>query len=302
LYDGVGQLVDTAVPFLLDGLAVGDSAVVATGPEASGALVEALGGDPRVDVLEQSAVYRSRTPSALTAVRSLARPHRVSGRGRTRIVGEVDFGTTEAERREWQRYEAVLNDVLAGEPLWGLCVFDTRRLPDELLDTARRTHPTFASPGGRVPNPDYVDPAAYVASLPPPDEPLLRGEPLLAADDVRDPGALRHTVGRLLRRTPAPPEVRDDFLLAVDEMTSNAFRHGRPPVDVRLWAGAGRLVCTVRDAGPGPAHPFVGYGPAHGQDLSRGGMGLWLARQLTDHVEVEHDAQGVTVRLTALLG
>jgi anti-sigma regulatory factor (Ser/Thr protein kinase) len=108
-------------------------------------------------------------------------------------------------------------------------------------------------------------------------------------------------VRRLLRRTPAPPDVLGDFVLALDEMTSNAFRHGRPPVDVRLWGGDDRLVCTVRDTGPGPVHPFVGYGPAHGEDLARGGMGLWLARQLTDHVEVEHDAVGVTVRLTSYL-
>jgi hypothetical protein len=31
-------------------------------------------------------------------------------------------------------------------------------------------------------------------------------------------------------------------------------------------------------------------------------MGLWIARQLCDHVDVTHDADGVRVRLTLRLG
>jgi anti-sigma regulatory factor (Ser/Thr protein kinase) len=98
----------------------------------------------------------------------------------------------------------------------------------------------------------------------------------------------------------APEDVLDDFLLAVDEMTSNALRHGRPPVGLRLWLSDDRIVCTISDCGPGFDDPFAGYGPAHGEDLSRGGMGLWLARQLCDHVDITHD-DGVRVRLTVRL-
>ena len=53
------------------------------------------------------------------------------------------------------------------------------------------------------------------------------------------------------------------------------------------------MVCTISDQGPGFDDPFAGYGPAHGEDLSRGGMGLWLARQLCDHVDITHDDDGV---------
>ncbi|HYX93477.1 MAG TPA: sensor histidine kinase, partial [Geodermatophilus sp.] len=45
----------------------------------------------------------------------------------------------------------------------------------------------------------------------------------------------------------------------------------------------------------------AGYGPAHGEDLSRGGMGVWLARQLCDHVDISCGPDGVTVRLTTAL-
>ena len=57
----------------------------------------------------------------------------------------------------------------------------------------------------------------------------------------------------------------------------------------------------IADRGPGWDDPFAGYGPAHGEDLSRGGMGLWLARQLCDHVDIEHGDDGVRVRLTTRL-
>ena len=89
-----------------------------------------------------------------------------------------------------------------------------------------------------------------------------------------------------------------DVLRIVHEACSNAVRHGAPPVQLTLWGSAERVVCTISDRGPGMADPFAGYGPAHGNDLSRGGMGLWLARQLCDHVDITMAGDGVRVRLT----
>jgi anti-sigma regulatory factor (Ser/Thr protein kinase) len=97
------------------------------------------------------------------------------------------------------------------------------------------------------------------------------------------------------------PAVLEDFLIAVDEIASNAVRHGHPPVDVALWISSDRLVGSISDGGRGWDDPFAGYGPAHGDDLSRGGMGVWLARQLCDHVDIIHRGEGVTVRLTTHL-
>ena len=129
LYDSVDELTGTAVPFLLEGLAAGEAAVIAAGARTAGVLAEAVDGDPRVHVLERSDVYRTRTPAAITAFRRLAERCVAEGIGRIRVVGEVDFGPTERDWLEWQRYEAVINVALADWPLWGLCVFDTQRLP-----------------------------------------------------------------------------------------------------------------------------------------------------------------------------
>ena len=294
-YGSTEELVSVAAPFLLEGLAAGDGAVIAAGPQATDALREAVGNDPLVLVLERRALYRARTPTAITTFRGLS--EQASPGRRVRVIGEVDFGATAAEWYEWQRYEAVINAAFAAAPLWGLCVMSTA-LPEPLLDAARRTHPQLVTAAGRTVNPDYVDPAAYLAGLPVPDEPLERTPPALAADDVTDFIGLRRTVRRLLSAVDGPEDLVEDFLLAVDEMTSNGIRHGRRPVGLRLWIAPGKLVCTIRDAGAGPADPFAGYGPAHGEDLSAGGMGLWLARQLCDHVALRRDAHGSSVRLT----
>jgi anti-sigma regulatory factor (Ser/Thr protein kinase) len=296
VYDTPEQVAEVAAPWLLEGLAAGDAAVIATGPETAGPLREAVGEDPRLIVVERHALYRSRTPTAVTAFRRFAAEHAAPGR-RVRAVGEVDFGATVADWREWQAYEAVINAAFAPFPLWGLCVFSAA-LPEPLLATARHTHPGLVTADGWTANRDYVDPATYLRALPVPDEPLEATPPALADDAIADYTGLRHAVRALLETVDGPRDVLEDFLMAVDEMASNAVRHGAPPAGLRLWTAPGRLVCTVRDSGRGWDDPFAGYGPAHGEDLSHGGMGLWLARQLCDHVAIRRDEHGVSVRLS----
>ncbi|WP_422678001.1 ATP-binding protein [Blastococcus brunescens] len=60
-----------------------------------------------------------------------------------------------------------------------------------------------------------------------------------------------------------------------------------------------QIVCVISDHGTSYGDPFSGFVPAHGQDLSRGGMGLWLARKLWDHVDVLPGPAGLSVRLSS---
>jgi anti-sigma regulatory factor (Ser/Thr protein kinase) len=295
VYDDVDQLTAIAAPWLLEGLAAGDAAVIAARPGTNGALREAVGDHPGAMVVERHAFYPARTATAITAVRRFADEHAGPGH-RVRLVGETDYGTTAADWREWQAYEAVVNVAFAPTPLWGLCVVDAA-LPEPILTSVRRTHPALVTAAGRVPNADYVDPAGYLRALPVPDEPLEATPPALADNAITDYTALRHAVRGLLDSVDGPPDVLEDFLMALDEMASNAVRHGRPPAGVRMWTAPGRLVATVHDSGAGLDDPFAGYGPAHGADLAHGGMGLWLARQLCDHVAIRRDGDGVSVRL-----
>jgi anti-sigma regulatory factor (Ser/Thr protein kinase) len=300
LFSSPDELAAATVPFVQEGLAAGDVVVVTASP-ATADVVRTAVDDDRVRVLPRDVAYGRRTPAAVTAFLRLTDELAATGARRVRVLGETDFGRTEREQLEWQRYEAVLNDALADRPLWGLCLFDTTRLPEPVLESVARTHPTVVVGRSRTPNPRFVDPAAYLRGLPVPEEPLQSGVPRLAVDDVADLIALRHAVAAELASVGGPREVVEDFLLAVDETTSNAVRHGAPPVGLRLWTSADRVVCAVTDPGRGLDDPFAGYGPAHGQDLSRGGMGVWLARQLCDHVDISSGPDGVTVRLTTAL-
>lgn len=298
LYDSPDHLVSVAVPFLMEGLAAGDAAVIAASTTTAELLRDAVDGDPDVHILDRDDVYRARTPAAITTFRQLAELRVAEGARGVRVVGEVDFGPTERDWLEWQRYEAVINEALAGWPLWGLCVFDTQLLPDSLLDSALHTHSRIATADGRLDNPRFTDPADYLRALPLPAEPLESTPPRLHATRIAEFSGLRRVLAKQLADVAVPEDVVQDFLLAVDEMTSNALRHGGRPVEVRLWVGADRIVCTICDQGTGWDDPFAGYGPAHGEDLSRGGMGLWLARQLCDHVDISAGADGALVRLT----
>ncbi len=108
---------------------------------------------------------------------------------------------------------------------------------------------------------------------------------------------LRHQLGAVLARWVPDRDRCEDLHLAVSEIAANAFRHGTSPVSARVWAGSGRIVCAITDQGPGVTNVVAGFQPAHGDDLSRGGMGLWLARKLWDHVDLVRGPASFTVRL-----
>jgi anti-sigma regulatory factor (Ser/Thr protein kinase) len=304
------DLVEGTASFVCDGLDAGEPVVVACTDPTAELLQKALADRPQVVWAEWGDVYGDGPAAAITAVRRLGERFRTPASPVVRVVLEPFAGPDQDTWREWQRYDAVLDHQLqeaervGAEPLAVLCLCDDRRVPGPLVDAVRATHPQLQVAGHGEPNPDHVDPAEYLTSLPVPAEPLESTEPLVRADSVRDLRGLRRDLAARAADASLPDgsgPALEDFLLAVDEMTTNALRHGRPPVDLRLWADAARLVCTVTDRGAGLQDPFIGYGPAHGDDLSLGGMGLWLARQLCDHVDITLAEDGVRVRLTTVL-
>ncbi|WP_369130575.1 anti-sigma factor RsbA family regulatory protein [Modestobacter roseus] len=299
--DSAAGLVEVALPFAREGLAAGDPVVVVTGEPVADALRAALGQPPGLTFLDQRDVYGRRTPATLTAFRKLVAGAELPPGRRLRVIAEIAGGPGDRDWLEWQRYEAVVEHALAGCPVWFLCLQDTGELPAQVVRWAHCTHRHVHAARGRRPNPEFQAAEQLLAQLPVPTEPLQAAPPLLSADGVTRPGAVRHALAPLLAGLDRSPDATDDLLLAIDELVTNALVHGRPPADVRVWADGGTVVCTVSDGGTGPGDPFAGYGPAHGEDLSRGGMGLWLARQLCDHVDIWTDERGVTVRVTTEL-
>jgi anti-sigma regulatory factor (Ser/Thr protein kinase) len=298
---GESELLGVALPFLDAGLHVGDLVVLNCPTDTVSLLTSELGerasaveSEPRLSLLG------SRAPDALaTAGRFLERA-RTSGSGRLRILSEIDFGGDPANWREGQRFESVFNRLIRDGPLDVACIYDRRRLPGPVVDSAAATHPILVDASGRwTPNPAFQDPGTYVPSLPLPREPVEDGEPTFAVDDARTLAGLRHQLGAAIASLVPNGDQQEDLHLAASEIAANAFRHGVRPVSARVWGDGDHVVCVISDRGTGYSDPFSGFLPAHGLDLSHGGMGLWLARKLWDHVDVLPGPAGLSVRLSS---
>jgi len=86
------------------------------------------------------------------------------------------------------------------------------------------------------------------------------------------------------------------FVVAANEIMTNAVHHGGGEGRVRLWCDEDHLYCEVIDQGPGiPAGRGNGYNrPVPG---TIGGWGLWLTREICDEVDVITGTTGTRVRL-----
>lgn len=294
------ELLAAAVPFVEQGLSAGDLVLLSCRPETAELVRRAVGR--RADVLDVDQRVRMagvRSPDAVAATLQHLRRAAARGSGALRIVGEVDFGSTPHSRREGERYESAVNALLDGAAVASLCLYDRRVLPEEVLASRRCTHPTLLEGGHRTASADYRDPGEYLRLLARRYDPDDVGEPVLAVDGVPALAPLRRRLAGALAGCVPDRHRAEDLHLALSEIAANAFRHGTRPVSVRLWAGGGRVVCTITDRGRSFDDPLAGFRPAHGDDLGRGGMGLWLARKLWDSVDLVAGPDGLTVRLVS---
>jgi anti-sigma regulatory factor (Ser/Thr protein kinase) len=293
------ELLAAALPFLEAGLRDGDL-VALTCPEDTVALLcRELGAQSSAVVSDQRmSLLGARAPDALTMCSRYLERAVAEGSGRLRVVAEVDFGDEPADWREGQRFESVYNRLMAGAPVSALCLYDRRRLPAPVIASAAATHPQLVSGTAWRGSGAFQDPRTYVPSLPLPREPVEDGEPVFAVDDAPTLAGLRHSLGAVIASLVPDRDQQGDLHLAASEIAANAFRHGVRPVSARVWAEGNRLVCLISDRGTTYHDPFSGFAPAHGSDLSLGGMGLWLARKLWDHVDVLPTDAGLTVRLS----
>lgn len=85
-------------------------------------------------------------------------------------------------------------------------------------------------------------------------------------------------------------------MVAVNELLTNAVRHGGGTGRLSLWQSDGSVVCEVSDSGGGLAETPGTQRPAADQP---GGWGLWLARELTDTFAVTTGDRGTTVRVSS---
>jgi anti-sigma regulatory factor (Ser/Thr protein kinase) len=120
---------------------------------------------------------------------------------------------------------------------------------------------------------------------------------LLVEDfDAEQITPVRHAVSRAAEGAGLRGPRLEDFVLAANEIVTNAVRHAGGRGTVRMWAVDGALLCAVADTGGGiPRERLNGQTLPPSHAIS--GRGLWLARHLVDEVTVSTGAAGTIVTL-----
>lgn len=104
--------------------------------------------------------------------------------------------------------------------------------------------------------------------------------------------AVRRAVSRQAAGAGLVGDQLHDFVLAVNEIVTNAVVHGGGRGELRMWDNGQILGCEITDAGPG------GVLDAPTEPTAQGGRhGLRLARLLVDRLEVVESSGGTAVRL-----
>lgn len=128
--------------------------------------------------------------------------------------------------------------------------------------------------------------------MPQVDEPVL-----LQFDFDRDAITdARHTVATCASTQGLEGLRLEGFVLAVNEIMTNAVRHGGGIGRVRLSRTSTGLRCVIRDDGAGEPARFNGHSLPPTE--ATGGRGLWLARHLCDSFDVKTGLDGTRVELT----
>ncbi len=121
-------------------------------------------------------------------------------------------------------------------------------------------------------------------------EPVLLMSQPFAAASVR---GLRHAVAEQLAELGAGGAA-EDFLLAVQELMTNAVLHGGGAGRLELRRVADVVVCEIIDHGAAAEVPPVRLPGA----TQPGGRGLWLAHHLTGTLMLTRRADGITASVS----
>ncbi|BBH68819.1 anti-sigma regulatory factor [Actinoplanes sp. OR16] len=294
-YDSDAEFLGLSVPFIEEGLAAGEAVVIGYDDRKSDLLRSRLSDPASVEFIADRGLYA--TPArAIATYRRLFEFHVAMGVGQIRIAGDVPHPGDGRQFEGWDRYESAVNTVWQDFPVWGRCLYDITTASAAVIDAVERTHPhLITSAGCRCASERFQEPPEF-EELPPPPDPLEAGTPLAELVD-RTPAEARRTLIEIGRDRVGDKAVKD-LVHGVSEAVGNAVCHGEPPVTVRIWGTARRIVVSVHDRGPGPADPLAGLVPATADPLVPG-WGLWLVHQLDIDTTLIRSADGFTVRFRA---
>lgn len=130
---------------------------------------------------------------------------------------------------------------------------------------------------------------------------MQAGAPAPVLDQEFDSGnlyALRAAVQAHVDQAGLSEDRASDVVLAVHELAANAIAHGAGHGRLRLWDLAGALSCEIADGGtPGTTDSSETVNPWPTVE----GHGLWLVRQVADHLDLNSGPRGTRAVVTFAL-
>jgi transcriptional regulator with XRE-family HTH domain len=152
-----------ASPFLADGAAESQSLLAVTTPAKEELLRDSLGDQAAsVEFADWDTWYQS-PKHALDQYGDFVAKKSAAGAVWIRVVAEAAWANdTEAEIKEWTRYESLVNLVFASSPATILCTYDERTFPRDVLAGARQTHPELVHGHDAIPSRAYQAPEDYL--------------------------------------------------------------------------------------------------------------------------------------------
>ncbi|HWT89852.1 MAG TPA: sensor histidine kinase [Solirubrobacterales bacterium] len=289
IYEGAEDYLAGTLPFLREGLAAGEPALVAVCRDRAELIEEGLGEDAkRVRFLDMVEVGRN-PASIIPLWRDFVDE---SGGRSVRGIGEpVWADRSPAEIDECHRHEALLNCAFAPRPRWSLlCPYDAGALEDEVLEKVAVSHRCVTRHGHTEKSSAFdPDPDCFKGALPPP-----AATPETLDFGLNGLSEVRSRVAAAAERAGLDRMGVADLVTAASELAANSVMHGGGAGTLRLWRENGSLLTEVQDRGT-IEEPLVGrLRPGISQE---GGRGLWLANQLCDLVQIRSGDAGTTVRL-----
>jgi anti-sigma regulatory factor (Ser/Thr protein kinase) len=225
----------------------------------------------------------------IPAIRAFYSSH--DGR-RARYVGEPVWPSrSPAELCEAGRHEALLNLAFADAEIDIMCPYNVTALPAAAVASARSTHPRVRADAGELDNPDYLEPAGFLAKM---GQPLVAPEMAATLPYDRDLRPVRALVAAVGQQAGLDPARRTDLVIAASEVAANTLRHTRSGGVIRLWSTGDEVLCQIDDTGY-IADPLAGHWRSPADAAGR--QGLWLVNQVCDLAEIRTSELGTTVRL-----
>ncbi len=289
-YGSDDEYLATLVPFVTDGLTLGQPVAVAVPGERLRVLRAALNGAADgVEMVDMTVAGRNPGRIIPGVLRRFADRHTGV---HVRIIGEpVWAGRTDLEYPACVQHEALINNAFAGRDVTIVCPYDTKRLDDRALADAHATHPLLWSADQRRASPWYAPDVVLDRYNQPLQDAVVDADGL-AVTSVIDVGAARQFAAERARHLGLGDEQIPNLQLIVTELVTNSLVHTDGGCRLRVWHDHGHLICEVRDTGC-ITDPLAGRHPAlEGQ----GGRGLLLVHMLADLVRTHTSPHGTTIR------